>query len=50
MKILTVYNSSIFQNFESFLGTEVDLVKDDITLVLDELNSNFITYELQHGI
>ena len=50
MNILEFYTSSVFQNFESFLRTEVDLVEDDIKLVLDEYNSNFITYELEPGI
>ena len=36
MNFLKVYNRSIFQDFESFLRTEVDLVEDDIKLVLDE--------------
>ena len=36
MNILAVYNSSILQDFESFLRTEVDLFEDDIRLVLDE--------------
>ena len=30
------YTSSIFQDFESYLRTEVDLVEDDIRLVLNE--------------
>ena len=50
LSILAVYNRSIFQDFESFLGTAVDLVEDDIRLVLDEYNSSFITYELEPGI
>ena len=50
MRILAIYISSIFQDFESFLRTEVDLVEDDIRLVLDENNSSFITYELKPGI
>ena len=40
----------MFQDFESFLRTEIDLVEDDIKLVLDEYNSRFITYELDPGI
>ena len=48
--ILAGYVSSVFQDFESYLGTEVDLVQDDIKLVLDEYNSSFITYELEPGI
>ena len=50
MKFLAGYVSSVFQDFESFLRTEVDLVQDDIKLVLDEYNSSFITYELDPGI
>ena len=40
----------MFQDFESFLRTDIDLVEDDIKLVLDEYNSNFFTYELDQGI
>ena len=36
LSVLAVYNRSIFQDFESFLRTAVDLVEDDIRLVLDE--------------
>ena len=50
MNILAIYNSSVFQDFESFLRTQIDLVEDDIKLVLDEYNSSFITYELDPGI
>ena len=50
MKILAIYTRSIFQDFESFLRTQIDLVEDDIKLVFDEYNSSFITYELQPGI
>ena len=50
MDILARCTSSVFQDFESYLRTEVDLVEDDIKLVLDEYNSNFITYELEPGI
>ena len=50
MKILAGYVSSVFQDFESFLKTEVDLVQDDVKLVLDEYNTSFITYELDPGI
>ena len=50
MKILAGYVSSVFQDFESFLRTEIDLVEDDIKLFLDEYNSGFITYELDPGI
>ena len=50
MNILARYTRSVFQDFESFLRTEVDLVEDDIKLVLDEYNSNFVTYKLDPGI
>ena len=52
MNILAIYTSSVFQDFESFLRTQIDLVEDDIKLVLDEYNynSNFVTYKLERGI
>ena len=50
MNILARYTSSVFQDFESFLRTQIDLVEDDIELVLDEYNSRFITCELDPGI
>ena len=36
MRILAIDVNSIFQDFESVLRTEVDLVEDDIKLVLDD--------------
>ena len=50
MNIFSIYTSSVFQDFESFLRTQIDLVEDDSKLVLDEYNSSFITHELQPGI
>ena len=50
MNILATYTRSVFQDFESFLRTQINLVEDDIKLVLDEYNSSFITYELEPGI
>ena len=50
MNILSIYTSSVFQDFESFLRTQIDLIEDDIKLVLDEYNYGFITYDLQPGI
>ena len=50
MNILSMYTGSVFQDFESFLRTQIDLVEDDIKLVLDEYNSSFITYEITPGI
>ena len=50
MNILAIYIRSVFQDFESFLRTQIDLVEVDNQLVLDEYNSNFVTYELAPGI
>ena len=50
MNILSIYSRSVFQDFESFLRSQIDLVEDDIKLVLDEYNSNFNTYEIDPGI
>ena len=43
MKILSIYTSSVFQDFESFLRTQIDRIEDDVKLVLDEYNSSFVT-------
>ena len=48
--ILSIYVSSIFQDFESFLRTEIDLVEDDIRMVLYEYISKFVNYKLQPDI
>ena len=50
MNFVAGYVSSVFQDFESYFRTEVDLIEGDIKLVLDEYNSSFNTYELQPGI
>ena len=50
VNILAIYTRSVFQDFESFLRTQIDLIGDDMKLVLDEYNSSFITYELEPGI
>ena len=50
MNIFAIYTRSVFQDFESFLRTQIDLIEDDIKLVLDEYNSSFITYELEPGL
>ena len=50
MNILAIYTRSVFQDFESFLRTQFDLVEDDVKLVLDEYNSSFVTYEIEPGI
>ena len=49
-RILAVYKSSIFQDFENFPRREIDLVEDDIRLVLDENKSTSIFFELEPGI
>ena len=49
MNILAIFNSSVFQDFEGFVRTQIDLVESDIKLVLDECNSSFVTYELDPG-
>ena len=36
MRILSIHTSSVFQDFESFIRTQIDLVEHDIRLVLDE--------------
>ena len=48
--IVAGYVSSVSQDIESYLRTEVDLIEDDIKLVLDEYNPSFITYEISPGI
>ena len=35
LNILAIYIRSVFQDFESFLRTQIDLFEDDIKLVLD---------------
>ena len=50
MNIVAGFVSSVFQDFESYLRTEVDLAEDDIKLVLGEYNSSFVTHELEPGI
>ena len=49
LNILAIFTSSVFQDIESFLRTQIDLIEDDVKLVLDEYNSSFITYELEPG-
>ena len=43
---LSGYSRSVFQDFESYLRPEIDLVQDDIRLVLDNYKSSFLTFEL----
>ena len=49
MKISARYTISVFQDFESCLRTEINLVQDDNKLVLYEYNSSFISYKLDPG-
>ena len=44
------YARSPFRDFESYLRTVVGLEKDDIQLILEQYNSNFVTWELSLGI
>ena len=37
MNVLAGYTSPVFQHFETYLRTEVDLVADDINLVLKNI-------------
>ena len=41
---------SPFRDFESYLRTVVGLDEDDIWLVLNQYNANFVTYEITPGI
>ena len=50
MRNLSIYTSSVFQDFGSFLRTQIDLVEDDIKLVLGEYYSSFVTYKITPGI
>ena len=50
MNILADDPSSVFQDFESYLRTEIVVLEDDIRFVLVENNSSFITLELQPNI
>ena len=50
MNILAGYTSSMFQDFESYLRTLIDLVEDDDRMVLEDYLSTFITYELPPGV
>ena len=50
ISLLARYESSIYQEFEKFPKTEVDLLEDDISLELDEFKSNSINNETPPGI
>ena len=47
--LLGGYIPSISQNFDSYLRTEFDLVKDDIKLILKQLKLNICTLKNIHG-
>ena len=48
--VCVIYNRFKFQDFQSFPGTQSDLFEDDIRLVLEENNSNFLTYRIEPDI
>ena len=50
MRILAIFVSSVFQDFERIVRTEIDFVEENIKLVLDEYNSIVITHDLEPGI
>ena len=50
VRISSIYTSSVFQDFESFLRTQIDLVEDYVKMVLDEFNSNFTNHEITRDI
>ena len=50
MNILAGFTSSLFENHESYIETDVDLVADDIRLVSDKYISSLITSEITQGI
>ena len=50
MNLLAGYIRSLFQDFEIYLRTEVDLIEDDVILLLIKYNSSFPTFEIQRGI
>ena len=50
MNFLAGYTSFVFQDFRSYLRTEVDLVGEDYKLTVDEYNSSFFTYDLEPRI
>ena len=47
---LAEVTKSLFQDFETYHRTEVDLVEDGIRLALHEYKSSFITRQLPPGI
>ena len=50
MNILSIFTSSVFQDFQKLLRTQIHSIEGDNKLVLDEYNSSFITYEITPGI
>ena len=47
--LLGAYIRSIFQDFEGYFRTKVDLAENDIELFLKQSHLNFITYEVPLG-
>ena len=48
--LLTNYAKSPFRDFESYLRIVIGLDEDDIHLVLNQYNSDFVTYEIPPGV
>ena len=48
--LLTNYAKSPFRDFESYLRIVIGLDEDDIHSVLNQYNSNFVTYEIPPGV
>ena len=50
MRMLSSCTSSVFQDIETFLRAQIDLVEYNVRLVLDEYNSSFVTHINTPGI
>ena len=48
--LLTNYAKSPFREVESYLRIVIDLEEDDIKLVFNQFNSNFVTHEIPPGV
>ena len=48
--LLMGYAESPFRDFESYLRSESGLNEEDIQLILEQYNSNFVNYEFSPGI
>ena len=47
--LLSGYAGSPFRDFESYFKIVVELVEDDIQLIFEQYNSNYVTYEIVPG-